>query len=69
MAERKSGRPNDLVSYAGGSVSSWKGHPCQTGEKVGARRNVVPSPSGEGVGCGANDSTVGKICCYETSRE
>jgi hypothetical protein len=29
--------PKDPEGYAGGSISSWHGHPCQTDQRVGAR--------------------------------
>jgi hypothetical protein len=38
--------PNDPESYAGGRESS----PCQRGQKVRARRSVVPAPPGWGLG-------------------
>jgi len=43
--------------YAGGSVSSWQGHPSHTGMRVGARLSVVHWSSMLGVGCDANNST------------
>jgi hypothetical protein len=40
--ERRFGLPNDPESYAGGSVRFWQSYPCQTGQRVGPRRIVVP---------------------------
>jgi hypothetical protein len=46
IVERRFTCPSDPVSYAGGSASSWYSHPCQADQRVGARRSVVPGPSG-----------------------
>jgi hypothetical protein len=37
--------PHGLESYAGGRVSPWQSHARQTGQRVEARRSVVPGPS------------------------
>jgi len=39
----------DPKSYAGGSLSSWQGHPSQTGQRVRVRRRVVHWTSRLGV--------------------
>jgi hypothetical protein len=38
--------PSDLESYAGGSVKYWYSHPWRVGERIGARRGVVPAAPG-----------------------
>jgi hypothetical protein len=60
IVERRSACPNDPESYTGGKISSWSGHPCQTGQMVWARFNgpplthtsEVPGPPGWGLGVG-----------------
>jgi hypothetical protein len=42
IVERRSALPNNPESYAGGSLSSWYDHPCQTSQRVGARRSIIP---------------------------
>jgi hypothetical protein len=32
---------DDPYSYVGGSLSSWQGHPSQTGQRIGARLGIV----------------------------
>jgi hypothetical protein len=59
---------DDPYSYAGGSVSSWQGHPSQTCQRVGAILCVVNWSSMLGVGRRANNSTPYKVPCYETSK-
>lgn len=44
--------PSNTESYADGRVSSWYNHLCQTGQRVGARRNVVPGSPRWGLGVG-----------------
>jgi hypothetical protein len=44
IVERRFACPNDPDSYASGSLSSWEGHACETGQSVGATRIVVPGP-------------------------
>jgi hypothetical protein len=46
VVERRFACPNDTESYAGGSVNSWQSHPFETGQRVGARRSIVPGPPG-----------------------
>jgi hypothetical protein len=60
-------RPSDPESYAGGSLSSWLSHPCQTGQNVRVRLNVVPGPPGWWLGMELTTPPQ-KIYCYETSR-
>jgi hypothetical protein len=50
--EKRFACPCDPDSYAGGSISSRYSHPCQTGQRVGARQCVVPGPPGWGLGVG-----------------
>jgi hypothetical protein len=45
--------PNGLLSYAGGSIRSVQGHPCQTWQRERAGRSVGPGPPGWGLGIGA----------------
>jgi len=48
---------NDPWSYAGGRVSSWQGHPSQTGQMERTRLSVAHWYSRLGVRGGANNST------------
>jgi hypothetical protein len=48
---------NDAECYAGRSVSSWKSHPCQTGQRVGGQTKLSPWSSRLVVGRGANGPT------------
>jgi hypothetical protein len=52
IVERRFASPSDPESYAGGSVSSWLGHPCQTSQRVGARRSVVSGTPNRVLGVG-----------------
>jgi hypothetical protein len=61
-------RPNDPESYAGRSVSSCHCHPCQRGQKIGARRSVVPLRPGRRLGMDY-DPTLGNNHSYETMEE
>jgi hypothetical protein len=60
LVERRFARQNDQKSYAGGSVSSWKGQASQTGKRVGVRQSVVPGSPGWG-GRMDNDPTPEKF--------
>jgi hypothetical protein len=50
-----------------GALSSWQGHPIQTGQRVGARLSVAHWSSRFGVWRGADNSTAEKVPSYETS--
>jgi hypothetical protein len=68
IVERRSGRRNHQKIYAGGSASSWKFHPCQTGQRVRARRSVVSGPLGWGLGV-VLTTTLQKIYCKESTEK
>jgi hypothetical protein len=64
IMERSFAHPNDLEGYAGGRGS---GHPCQTGQRVGARRSI--GSSGLVVECMANDTNSEKLLLQNLMEE
>lgn len=58
IVERSFANPNDPESYAGGSAY---GHPCQTGQRAGARQSIVPGLLGWGLSVWLTTQTPKKL--------
>jgi hypothetical protein len=57
---------NDPVIFTGSNVSSWYGHLCQTGQRVGVRGIAVPCPLS--LGLGMQPTTPPHYICNETTK-